>query len=165
MGGGYAAPMAIRYITPDEPDDPEEESSRTALITAGTCRLFLDLGFAPLTELTLITGRRVDVAGLNKKGELIVAEVKSSVPDFRSDNKWTEYLDHCDRYYFSVNQEFPAELIPQDVGLIIADGYGGTVVRESPTLKLAPARRKNLTLKFARVAAERLTNLTTPEGA
>ncbi len=149
--------MAIKFINPgEEPEDPDEES-RTAEITRGVRRLFLDMGFAPLCELTLITGRRVDVAGLNKKGELIVAEVKSSIPDFKSDHKWTEYLAHCDRFFFAVNRDFPNELIPNEVGLIIADGYGGTVMRESPTLKLAPARRKSLTLKFARVAAERLS--------
>lgn len=150
--------MAIKFIIPDEePIDPGEEK-RTAQITRGVRRLFLDMGFAPLCELTLITGRRVDVAGLSKSGELIVAEVKSSIPDFKSDRKWTEYLPHCDRFFFAVNKDFPTELIPQDVGLIIADGYGGTVMRESPTLKLAPARRKSLTLKFARVAAERLSH-------
>lgn len=157
--------MAIRYITPDAPEEepPEGFDSKTSEITNGTCRLFVDMGLAPITELTLITGRRVDVAGLSTKGELVVAEVKSSIPDFRSDNKWTEYLDHCDRFYFSVNKDFPKELIPVEVGLIIADGYGGVIARESPTLKLAPARRKHLTLKFARVAAQRLTYLTTSE--
>jgi len=149
--------MAIKFINPDEEPEALGEEKRTAQITRGVRRLFLDMGYAPLCELTLITGRRVDVAGLNKKGELIVAEVKSSIPDFKSDHKWTEYLPHCDRFFFAVNKDFPTELIPQDVGLIIADGYGGTVMRESPTLKLAPARRKSLTLKFARVAAERLS--------
>jgi hypothetical protein len=149
--------MAIKFINTGEEEPLTDEESRTAEITRGVRRLYRDLGFAPLCELTLITGRRVDVAGLNKQGELIVAEVKSSIPDFRSDNKWAEYLDHCDRFFFAVNRDFPTELIPQEVGLIIADGYGGTIVRESPRLKLSPARRKNLTLKFARVAAERLT--------
>ncbi len=149
--------MAIKFINTGEDDNEPEETSRTAEITRGVCRLFLDLGFSPLCELTLITGRRVDVAGLNKQGQLIVAEVKSSVADFRSDHKWTEYLGHCDRFFFAVNRDFPSGLIPQDVGLIIADGYGGSILRESPTLKLAAARRKALTLKFARVAAERLS--------
>jgi hypothetical protein len=149
--------MAIKFINTGEETESALEESRTAEITRGVRRMFLDLGFAPLCELTLITGRRVDVAGLNRQGELIVAEVKSSIPDFKSDRKWTEYLDHCDRFFFAVNRDFPTDLIPDDVGLIIADGYGGTIMRESPTLKLSPARRKNLTLKFARVAAERLT--------
>jgi len=149
--------MAIKFINPDKEPEVIIDDSKTAEITRGVRRLFLDMGYAPLCELTLITGRRVDVAGLNKKGELIVAEVKSSIPDFKSDHKWTEYLPHCDRFFFAVNKDFPNELIPEDVGLIIADGYGGTVMRESPSLKLAPARRKSLTLKFARVAAQRLT--------
>ena len=54
-----------------------------------------------------------------------------------------------------MSDRFPAEMLPEQTGLIIADGFGGAVVRESPVAKLAPARRKALTLKFARNAAER----------
>ena len=37
----------------------------------------------------------------------------------------------------------------------MADGFGGAVVREPPHIPLAGARRKALTLAFARLAAGR----------
>ena len=38
----------------------------------------------------------------------------------------------------------------------INDGFGGAIVRESPLDKLSAARRKAITLKFARAAADRV---------
>ena len=51
--------------------------------------------------------------------------------------------------------EFPAGVLPEEPGLIVADGFGGAVVREAPPAPLAPARRKALTLAFARLGALR----------
>ena len=121
----------------------------------GTARLLLDLGITAIAEFTLPCGRRADLAGLGPKGEMVIVEVKSGVQDFRTDEKWPDYFAWCDRFYFAVSDRFPADMLPEQTGLIIADGFGGAVVRESPVAKLAPARRKALTLKFARNAAER----------
>ncbi|MEL6207737.1 MAG: MmcB family DNA repair protein, partial [Pseudomonadota bacterium] len=44
---------------------------------------------------------------------------------------------------------------PAETGLILADGYGAEIVRMGPETKLAGARRKALTLRFARLAARR----------
>ena len=60
------------------------------------------LGYAALGEVTLATGRRVDAMAIDAKGEISVVEVKSSIADFRSDNKWHEYGEYCDRFYFAV---------------------------------------------------------------
>ena len=125
------------------------------LLMRGTARLLLDLGITAIAEFTLPCGRRADLAGLSAKGEMVIVEVKSGVQDFRTDEKWPDYFAWCDRFYFAVSERFPAELVPQQTGLIIADGFGGAIVRESPVAKLAPARRKSITLKFARNAAER----------
>ncbi|WP_439635963.1 DNA repair putative endonuclease MmcB [Oceanicaulis sp.] len=125
------------------------------LLMRGTARLLLDLGITAIAEFTLPCGRRADLAGLGPKGEMVIVEVKSGVQDFRTDEKWPDYFAWCDRFYFAVSDRFPAEMLPEQTGLIIADGFGGAVVRESPVAKLAPARRKALTLKFARNAAER----------
>ena len=76
--------------------------------------------------------------------------------DFRADNKWTDYSEYCDSFYFAVSQRFPHALIPPHCGLVIADGFGGAIVRESPLEKLSAARRKAITLKFARAAADRV---------
>ena len=41
--------------------------------------------------------------------------------------------------------EFPREILPEEPGLIVADGFGGAVLREAPVAALAGARRKALT--------------------
>ena len=46
-------------------------------------------------------------------------------------------------------------MLPGEPGLIVADGFGGAVLREAPVTPLAGARRKALTLAFARLAAMR----------
>lgn len=121
----------------------------------GAARLLLDLGVTAIPEFTLPSGRRADLAGLGPKGEMVIVEIKSGLADYRADQKWPEYFDWCDRFFFAVSERFPSNLLPEEAGLIIADGFGGAVVRECPVRALAPARRKALTLKFARNAAER----------
>lgn len=122
----------------------------------GAARLLWELGYSAIPEFKLPDGRRADLAALGRKGEIAIIEVKSGLADFRADAKWTEYTGYCDRLYFAVSQRFPHELIPDQAGLIVADGFGGAIVRESPVLTLAGARRKALTLRFARAAADRL---------
>ena len=132
------------------------------VIARGVCRLLLSLGYAPLTEFTLRTGRRVDVIGLSETGEIIIVEVKSSLEDFRSDRKWPEYEAFCDLFFFAVPETFPLEVLPDDRGLMIADAYGAAILREPASLKLNAGRRKSLTLKFGMVSAQRLTRLIDP---
>ena len=125
-------------------------------IARGTLRLLGDHGFAGVTEMTLANGRRADIAALGAGGEISIIEVKSCLNDFRTDKKWPDYRAYCDRFYFAVGHDFPQDVIPVEVGLIIADGFGGTILREAPLEKVAGARRKAMTLKFARLAATRL---------
>jgi hypothetical protein len=132
-----------------------EPSGAALEIARGVSRLFVDLGLSPITEFTLASGRRVDVAGLGPKGEFVFVEIKSCLADFRADRKWQDYLDYCDRFYFAVMQDFPLDILPADQGLIIADRFGGGVVRESAESRLNGSRRKALTLRFARAAAEK----------
>ncbi|HAI33117.1 MAG TPA: DNA repair protein MmcB-related protein, partial [Thalassospira sp.] len=54
---------------------------------------------------------------------------KSSVEDFRVDQKWQSYLDYCDRFFFAVPMHFPKDLIPEDVGLIVADRFEAAIIR------------------------------------
>ncbi|MBW3559584.1 MAG: DNA repair putative endonuclease MmcB [Proteobacteria bacterium] len=127
----------------------------TELVTRGAARLLQALGHAPLLEFPLPNGRRADIMALGAKGELSVVEVKSSVEDFRVDRKWGEYAPYCDAFSFAVPPDFPREILPEDAGLIVADGFGGAVLRPAPAVPLAPARRKALLLQFARLAAFR----------
>ena len=126
-----------------------------AALMRGAARLMFDLGVNPIAEFALPCGRRADLAGLGPKGEIVIVEIKSGVADFRADQKWPDYLDWCDRFFFAGSDRFPVEILPAEPGLIIADAFGAGIVRESPESPLAPARRKALTLRFARTAAER----------
>jgi hypothetical protein len=127
----------------------------TAAVTRGAARLLVDLGYTPLTEVTLPNGRRADLMALSARGEFIIIEVKSGIEDFRVDRKWHEYAPYCDRFAFAVAPEFPQHVLPEDPGLIVADGFGGAVLREPPAAALAGARRKALTIAFGRMAAMR----------
>ncbi|KQW69404.1 hypothetical protein ASE17_11750 [Phenylobacterium sp. Root77] len=127
----------------------------TANVTRGAARLLVDLGYAPLSEVTLPNGRRADLMALSPRGEIAIVEVKSGIEDYRVDRKWHEYLPYCDRFAFAVAPEFPREILPEEPGLIVCDGFGGAVLRETPVTPLAPARRKALTIAFGRLAAMR----------
>ncbi len=127
----------------------------TRSVTRGAARLMADMGYAPLLEVCLPNGRRADVMALGPRGEIAICEVKSGVEDYRVDRKWHEYAPFCDAFYFAVTPEFPEGILPDEPGLIVADGFGGVVVREAPNQMLAPARRKALTLAFARLGAMR----------
>ena len=138
------------------------EAPPGALLARGACRLLIDLGFAPVTEFVPARGLRADVLALGPKGEVWIVECKSGLADYRSDRKWQGYLDWCDRFFFAVDAAFPEEVLPPDHGLIRADAWGAELVRESPLAPLAPARRKALTLRAARAAAERLRRALDP---
>jgi|SRR5580693_5222393 hypothetical protein len=127
----------------------------TNAVTRGTARLFVALGYAPLLEVGLPNGRRADIMAIGPRGQIAVAEVKSGIHDFRADQKWGDYLPFCDAFFFAVAPEFPREILPEAPGLIVADAFDGAVLREAPVVGLAGARRKALTIAFARLAAGR----------
>jgi hypothetical protein len=128
----------------------------TDLVTRGAARLMIAMGFAPLLEVGLPNGRRADVMALGARGQIVICEVKSGLEDYRTDRKWGEYLPFCDAFYFAVAPEFPQEVLPPEPGLIVADAFGGAVIRPPPHTPLAGARRKALTIAFARLAAGRI---------
>lgn len=125
------------------------------ILARGLCRHLLGHDFVTVEELVPTSGLRVDVMALGPKGEVWVIECKSGRADFRADNKWQGYLEWCDRFFWAVDTDFPTELLPDDTGLIVADGYGAEIIRMGPETKLAPARRKVMIQKFARHAALR----------
>lgn len=138
------------------PDDVARDLLRPGqLLARGVCRHLLGHDFVTVEELTPAPGLRVDVMALGPKGEIWVVECKSSRADFQTDAKWQGYLDWCDRYFWAVDSSFPADLLPAETGLILADAYDAEIVRMGPETKLPGARRKMLTQKFARHAALR----------
>jgi len=144
------------------PDD-RPLSPTAQLLARGLCRHLAQAGFSTLTELVLPNGRRVDVIGIDRAGAIVVAEVKSSIADFRADHKWQDYLEYCDRFYFAVGEEFPQALIPQACGLYVADAYGAALIRDTPPAAVPGARRRALLLRFATLAADRLRGFADPE--
>ena len=139
--------------------------SETALrIARGTARLLHAHGFCVVSELSLPSGRRADLAALDAGGDIWIVEIKSSVTDFRADQKWQDYRGHCDRLFFATCMEVPCEIFPPDAGLIVADAFGAQLINEAPEHRLPAATRKSMMLIIARAAALRLQSLADPEG-
>jgi hypothetical protein len=158
--------MTTREHKPEETGSDVAEAIRRDAITREVCRgagrMMRALGFASLNELPLPNGRRADIVGLSPSGDIWIVEVKSGVEDFRVDNKWPEYRDFSDALFFAVAPAFPVDILPADTGLILADRYGGEIVRPAPEARLAAARRKAMTLRFARAAALTLQSAIDP---
>ena len=72
---------------------------------------------------------------MSGSGDILIVEIKSCLLDYRTDAKWQDYLEYCDRLYFAVRAE---------------------LVREGIEERLSAARRKAMMLAFARAAALRL---------
>ncbi len=141
------------------------QSVRAATIQRGVGRLMRSYGFAVVTELVLAGGRRADVVGLNREGEVWIIEIKSSVEDFRVDRKWPEYRLACDRLFFATNADVPQSIFPPDCGLVVADSFGGEFIRHAPEHRLTAARRRLMLVRFAQSAAMRLHDLADPGAA
>jgi hypothetical protein len=155
--------MRISSSTAALPVDGRQ--SETALaIARGTARCLHALGYCVVGELPLPSGRRADLVGLGGDGEIIIVEIKSSVTDFRTDQKWMDYRLHCDRLFFATIADVPQEIFPADTGLIVADAFGASIVAEAPEHRLPAARRKTMMLRFAHAAALRLQALADPQG-
>jgi hypothetical protein len=132
------------------------QSAVAAEVQRGVCRAIRARGFSVVTELSLANGRRADVVALSGGGDVLIVEIKSCLLDYRSDAKWQDYLDFCDRLYFAVTPDFPCSVIPVEAGLIRGVRFGAELVRDPVEERLSAARRKAMMLCFARAAALRL---------
>lgn len=140
------------------------QSENALRIARGAARLLHAHGFCVVSELSLPSGRRADLVALDSSGQIWIVEIKSSVADFRADQKWQDYRAHCDRLFFATSMEVPCEIFPPDTGLIVADGFGAQFICEAPEHRLVAATRKAMMLIFARAAALRLQSLVDPAG-
>lgn len=131
-------------------------------VARGVTRLFFNQDQFGLCEVPLPNGRRADMMALDSAGLITIVEIKVSRADLMGDGKWLDYLDYCDRFFWAVPAGFNLAPFEEDdfhpdlCGLIVADRYDAAVIREAPLRKLAAARRKAETLRFARRAARRL---------
>jgi len=131
-------------------------------VARGVTRLFCRHDLFAMCEVPLPNGRRADLMAIGPRGELTIVEIKVSRADLLSDQKWTDYLEYCDRFFWAVPQALASLLeedrfLPDHAGLLVADRYDAAVMREPSSRPLAPARRKAETLRFARRAARRLS--------
>jgi hypothetical protein len=133
-----------------------EASKNLSKISRGVMRHFAQIGLSSLSEFSPTRGLRVDIVALGPSDEIWIVECKSGKNDFKSDNKWHNYLDWCDRYFWAVDAEFPIDILPYDTGLIIADPYDASIFREAPLNKVSVARRKKLIKSIAKSACNRL---------
>lgn len=138
--------------------------ARTEAIRRETARLCLALCWAPLHEVRLANGRRADILALRPDGGFVCIEIKSGLADFRADRKWPDYRDYADALCFAVDGDFPLDVLPVEAGLIVV-AEEAALIRQPPSHPIAPARRKALTLLFARLGALRLQTALDPTGA
>jgi hypothetical protein len=156
--------MALTAAVPLELPVDGRQSETALTVARGTARLLHAYGRCVVSELPLPSGRRADLVALDPGGEIWIVEIKSSIEDFRTDQKWTDYRMHCDRLFFATAAHVPIDIFPADTGLILADNYGAELLRDAPQHRLHAATRRSLTLAFARAAAGRLQRLCDPQG-
>ena len=149
------------------PDDPDLKAARA--VARGISRLFARNDVWCLAEMPLRSNRRADLMGIDAKGHLVIVEIKVSRADLLGDGKWTDYLEHCDRFYWGLAPhldraclEEPA-FLPERCGLIVADGYDAEILRPAATVPLNAARRKAETERLARAALRRQLGLLDPK--
>jgi hypothetical protein len=155
--------MSLNALAPALPVDRRQSPTASA-VARGTTRYLRALGYGVVSELPLPSGRRADLVALGGDGEIIIVEIKSSVADFRADQKWIDYRLHCDRLFFATVLDVPREIFPADAGLIVADAFGASIIGEAPEHRLSAATRKAIMLRFAHAAALRLQGLADPQG-
>lgn len=132
-------------------------------VARGILRLFARNGIWCLSEVPLKNGRRADLMGVDAKGLIVIVEIKVARGDLLGDGKWPEYLDFCDRFYWGVPpglDRAPLEseaFLPDQCGVIVADGYDAEILRNAPLGALAAARRKTQVEHLARMAMRRHT--------
>ena len=149
------------------PADPDLKAAQA--VARGICRLFARNDIWCLPEMPLRSSRRADLMGIDAKGHLVIVEIKVSRADLLGDGKWTDYLDHCDRFYWGLAPHLDRAcledpgFLPDRCGLIVADGYDAEILRPAVTVPLAAARRKAETERLARAALRRQQALMDPK--
>ncbi|GAB5487600.1 MAG: MmcB family DNA repair protein [Parasphingorhabdus sp.] len=127
-------------------------------VARGVARMFFRHDILVQSEVSLRNHRRADLMGLDAKGQIVIVEIKVARGDLLGDQKWIEYLDFCDRFYWALPPELDASpleqkgFLPERCGVIIADSYDAEIIRPAATHSLGAARRKVETMRLARRA-------------
>lgn len=146
---------------PESPACFTDSPPIAAEVARGVTRLLCRQDLFAVCEMPLPNGRRADLMAIDGKGGFTIVEIKVAKSDLVNDEKWLDYLDYCDRFFWAVPPHLALILegeryLPREAGLIVADRYDAAVVREAAHRPLAPARRKAEMLRFARRSARRL---------
>lgn len=142
--------------------------STAADVARGIGRLFARNDIWCLGEVPLRNGRRADLMGIDVRGQVVIVEIKVTRSDLIGDNKWPDYLDFCDRFYWGVPPGLDRAVLeseaylPATCGVIVADGYDAEILRPAALVPLAAARRKVEVGRLARMAMRRHTALLDP---
>jgi hypothetical protein len=148
---------------------PIDSFAGAVAVARGVSRLFLRNQIMVQPEVSLRNNRRADLMGINAKGEIIIVEIKCARADLLGDQKWPEYLDYCDRFFWAVPAGFDIgplhgeAFLPERAGLIIADAYDAEIARPAALVPLAAARRKVEMQRLARLAMRRLMGIADPD--
>jgi hypothetical protein len=144
------------------PDSPVLHPPLVAAgVLRGITRMLARNGIWCLPEMPLRNGRRADLMGVDAKGHVIIVEIKVARADLLGDAKWTDYLGHCDRFFWGLAHHLDRAcmeseaFLPQRCGLIVADGYDAELLRPAPLHPLPAARRKVEVERLARAALRR----------
>ena len=138
-------------------------------LSRGIMRLFGRNDIWCLPEMPLRNGRRADLMGMDPKGRIVIVEIKVSRADLLGDNKWPDYLDFCDRFYWGVPPDLDRSPLeteayqPDCCGIIVADSYDAEIIRPAPSHPLAAARRKVEIERLARASLRRQVTASDPE--
>ncbi len=138
--------------------DSAEQLDGAKAVARGVARMFFRHDVLVQSEVSLRNHRRADLMGIDAKGQIVIVEIKVARGDLLGDQKWTEYLDFCDRFYWALPPELDASpleqanYLPERCGIIVADSYDAEIIRPAATHNLAAARRKVETMRLARRA-------------
>jgi len=158
-------------MTETAPPTLDSSNATAKDVARGIMRLFARNDIWCIPEMPLKNGRRADLMGVDAKGLIVIVEIKVARGDLLGDNKWPDYLDFCDRFFWGVPPELDRNPLeteayqPGDCGVIVADGYDAEILRHAPLASLAPARRKAQVERLARAAMRRHTAMLDPHCA
>lgn len=126
-----------------------------------TMSYFLKKGFSCFAELGLNSWGKLrgDVVCLNLKGTIVLCEIKSSVQDYKTDRKWSNYLEYCNKMYFvmsepvflSLKEVLKTDLKGTGVGVLILcpkTGYLKSVM-SAATVKMTGKNKRSMVIRMA----------------
>lgn len=107
---------------------------------------YTEKSFAVNAEVGLNKGGalRADLLAVNMKGEVIIVEIKSGVPDFRSDKKWHKYLEYSNKFYFAVGAKTYEKIkddIPKGIGVFVIRKFRNTKIKSLVNYKIRMVQR------------------------